>query len=44
VTKRAKYLFYVIMTRVGVVQLNAEMQPTKQKTNLKTKEPWGAWS
>ena len=26
--------------RVGVVQLNAEMQPTKQKTNLKTKEPW----
>ena len=39
-----KILILCYYERVGVVQLNAEMQPTKQKTNLKTKEPWGARS
>jgi hypothetical protein len=39
-----KILILCYYKRVGVVQLNAEMQPTKQKTNLKTKEPWGARS
>jgi hypothetical protein len=39
-----KILILCYYKRVGVFQLNAEMQPTKQKTNLKTKEPWGTRS